>query len=149
MRTVNLDDFKDYIPHRYPFLFIDRILDFVPGKSVIALKNVSANEPQFTGHFPQQAIMPGVLMIEALAQAGGLMLFFSSEIKPDPKTNWSVLAGVDEARFKKIVTPGDQLILSAEVIKERSSLVIFDAKATVGDELACSAKIMIARGGLK
>lgn len=148
MKPLKLEDFKEYIPHKYPFMFIDRILDYVPGKSIVALKNISANEPYFSGHFPQQAIVPGVLMIEALAQAGGLMLFLSADVKPDIKSNWCVLAGVDEARFKKIVIPGDQLILSVEVIKERRSIVIFDAKATVGEELACEAKIMIARGGL-
>lgn len=136
------------LPHRYPFLLVDRVLTCVPNQSIIAIKNVSVNEPHFTGHFPQSPVMPGVLQIEALAQAAGILIYKTLDQLPNNE-NWFFLAGVDDARFKKIVEPGDQLRLEVEILKVRRDLWKFKGTATVDGELACSAEIMTARGTLK
>lgn len=148
-KIIKVQELKKCMPHRYPFMLVDRVLAFEPGKSVLALKNVTYNEDYFNGHFPQRPIMPGVLMIEAFAQAAGLLIYYTTGLLPDEKTNWYYLAGVNEARFKRIVEPGDQLILSVEVLKQKQYLWVFSAKATVDNELACSAEIMLAKGVLK
>lgn len=149
MTIRKIQEIRDYTPHRYPFMFIDRVLAFESGKSILALKNVSCNEDFFNGHFPQRPIMPGVLQIEALAQAAGLLIFYTTNMRADEKTNWYFLAGVDKARFKRIVEPGDQLKLHVEVAKQKSNLWVFNAKATVDDELACSVELLLAKGVLK
>ncbi|MBU0744094.1 MAG: 3-hydroxyacyl-ACP dehydratase FabZ [Gammaproteobacteria bacterium] len=149
MSIKKIQEIKEYMPHRYPFLFIDRVLEFEAGKSILALKNVSVNEPHFNGHFPERPIMPGVLMIEALAQAAGLLIFYTNNTRADEKTNWYFLAGVDNARFKRVVDPGDQLKLHVEVAKQKRDLWVFNVKATVDDELACSAELLLAKGVLK
>lgn len=149
MSIIKIREIREYMPHRYPFLFVDRVLEFESGKSILALKNVSCNEEFFNGHFPQRPIMPGVLMIEALAQAAGLLIFYTTNARPDEKDNWHFLAGVDNARFKRIVDPGDQLHLFVEVKKRRRELWVFDAKASVGGELACSVELLLAKGVLK
>ena len=146
---IKIQEIKEYMPHRYPFILVDRVLECVSGKSILALKNVSCNEDYFNGHFPQRPIMPGVLMIEALAQAAGLLIFYTTNTKADENTNWYYLAGVDKARFKRVVDPGDQLYLKVEVTKQRRDLWVFDAKASVADELACSAELLLAKGVLK
>jgi len=110
MAKMNINEVKNFLPHRYPFLLIDKVIDFEIGKSLTAVKNVSFNEPQFTGHFPNQPIMPGVLIIEALAQATGILAFKSEVGKPRDGQIY-MLVGVDKARFKRIVEPGDQLKL--------------------------------------
>ena len=115
MKEMNINEVKNFLPHRYPFLLIDRVLDFEIGKRLTAVKNVSFNEPQFTGHFPSQPIMPGVLIIEALAQATGI-LAFKSEVGRPQEGQIYMLVGVDNARFKRTVEPGDQLRLEVEVI---------------------------------
>lgn len=146
---IKIQEIKNYLPHRYPFLLVDRVLECEPGKSILALKNVTTNEPFFNGHFPQGPVMPGVLMIEALAQTAGLLIFYTTNTRADEKTNWFFLAGVDKARIKRIVEPGDQLKLSVEIAKQKRDLWVFDAKASVGDELACSAELLIVKGVLK
>ncbi|MBX9586835.1 MAG: 3-hydroxyacyl-ACP dehydratase FabZ [Gammaproteobacteria bacterium] len=148
MSTITINDIMSTLPHRYPFLLVDRVLTCVPNQSIIAIKNVSVNEPHFTGHFPQSPVMPGVLQIEALAQAAGILIYKTLDQLPNNE-NWFFLAGVDDARFKKIVEPGDQLRLEVEILKVRRDLWKFKGTATVDGELACSAEIMTARGTLK
>jgi 3-hydroxyacyl-[acyl-carrier-protein] dehydratase len=137
---TNIQEILSYLPHRYPFLLIDRIVEFEAWKSLTALKNVTINEPFFNGHFPGQPIMPGVLMIEALAQAAGIVI-----LKSDPSVtqdkNLFLLAGVDRVRFKRMVIPGDQLHLKAELVRHKREVYKFYCEAIVGGELACSAEI--------
>jgi 3-hydroxyacyl-[acyl-carrier-protein] dehydratase len=131
---------KKYLPHRYPFLLVDRILEVVPGKSIKAIKNVSANEPYFNGHFPSMAVMPGVLMIEAMAQASGILTY--ETLKSVPKGELYFLAGVDNVRFKRLVVPGDQLHLHVELTKHRLDVWKFLGTASVEGEVACTAEFM-------
>ena len=138
---MNINEVKNFLPHRYPFLLIDRVLDFTTGKNLTAIKNVSFNEPHFIGHFPDQPIMPGVLIIEALAQATGILAFKSEVGKPLTGQIY-MLVGVDKVRFKKSVEPGDQLKLYAEVVKVRQGIWKFDCKATVEEQLVTSAEII-------
>jgi 3-hydroxyacyl-[acyl-carrier-protein] dehydratase len=145
---MNIYEIRDYLPHRYPFLLVDRVVECVAGKYIVALKNVTANEPFFNGHFPLHPVMPGVLVIEALAQASGILAFTTLGIKPD-NDNWFYLAGVDNTRFKRIIIPGDQVKLRVEILRQKRSLWVFAAQALVGDELAVEAELMIAKGALK
>jgi len=149
INNVDIRKVKELTPHRYPFLLVDRVLNCEPGKSILALKNVTCNEEYFNGHFPERPIMPGVLQIEALAQTAGLLIFYTTNIPADEKTNWHFFAGIDNARFKRIVDPGDQLHLYVEVAKQKRGIWVFNAKATVDGELACSAELLIAKGVLK
>ena len=149
MSTIDIREIRKLTPHRYPFLLVDRVLKCEPGKSILALKNITCNEEYFNGHFPERPIMPGVLQIEALAQTAGLLIYYTTNIPADEKTNWHFLAGVDNARFKRMVDPGDQLHLYVEIVKHKTALWIFNAKATVNDELVCSAELLIAKGVLK
>ncbi len=125
------------IPHRYPFLLIDRVLELEPGKRVVAVKNVSANEPQFTGHFPERPIMPGVLMVEALAQAGAVAVLS----RPEYRGKLALFAGIDECRFRRMVTPGDTLLLKVELEKLRGMFGRGRAVASVDGEVAVEATI--------
>ncbi len=134
-----------YLPHRYPFLLVDKVVNVVPGESIHAVKNVSNNEPFFAGHFPSRPIMPGVLIIEALAQASGVLLFNTVGRLPEEDELY-FLAGVDKARFKRVVEPGDQLDLHIELGKHRQDVWKFLCKASVDGELVCSAEITNARG---
>jgi 3-hydroxyacyl-[acyl-carrier-protein] dehydratase len=129
------------LPHRYPMLLVDRVLECEPGKRILAIKNVTINEPFFAGHFPHHPVMPGVLVVEAMAQAAAILSFRTLGTKPDDKSVY-YFVGIDGARFKRPVSPGDQLLL--EVLLERSVRGIwkFDAKARVGEALAAEAKIM-------
>lgn len=138
---MNINEVKNYLPHRYPFLMIDKVLEIKLSKSIIAIKNVSFNEPQFTGHFPAQPIMPGVLIIEALAQATGILAFKSEVGKPIDGQIY-MLVGVDKVRFKKIVVPGDQLRLEIEVLTVKRGIWKFKAVAKVDDEIVTSAELM-------
>jgi 3-hydroxyacyl-[acyl-carrier-protein] dehydratase len=140
---LDIHEVLKYLPHRYPFLLIDRVLDFVPGESLTGLKNVTFNEPFFPGHFPHHPVMPGVLILEALAQATGILAFKSSNKVPDDGSLY-YFAGIDKARFKKPVGPGDQLILEVSVIREKRGIWKFDCKAKVDGELAASAELMCA-----
>ncbi|MBX3641482.1 MAG: 3-hydroxyacyl-ACP dehydratase FabZ [Rubrivivax sp.] len=131
------------LPHRYPILLVDKVLELEKGKRIRALKNVTINEHFFVGHFPQRPVMPGVLMLEALAQAAAVLGFETHDITPDDKTIY-YFAGIDGVRFKRPVEPGDQLILDVSVSRMRAGLWKFDAKALVGEEIAVEAELMVA-----
>lgn len=129
------------LPHRYPFLLVDRVLELEKGKRIKALKNVTINEPFFNGHFPRRPVMPGVLMLEALAQAAALLAFETLGAAPDENTVY-YFAGIDGARFKRPVEPGDQLTLDVELDRMKSGIFKFKARASVGAELAVEAELM-------
>ena len=130
-----------YLPHRFPFLLVDRVLELEPGKKVVALKNVTMNEPFFTGHFPSHPVMPGVLVLEALAQAAALLSFKTVDKQPD--SNAVVyFAGIDGARFKKPVLPGDQLILHAEIIRHLKGIWKYNTWAEVDGQRVTEAELM-------
>lgn len=135
---------REALPHRYPFLLIDRVLNCVPGESIVAIKNVSSNEPFFNGHFPGLPVMPGVLIIEAMAQAGGVLSHVTM-IDTVPKPLY-FLAGVDKARFRRTVVPGDQLRIDVTVAKIRRGIWFYGCEATVGGNLAVAAEITCAPG---
>ena len=133
----------EFLPHRYPFLMIDKIVEFEPGKRLSALKNITYNEPQFTGHFPHNPIMPGVLIIEALAQAAGL-LSMKTLTERGEKFGEYYLVGIDNARFKRSVVPGDQLMIEVLFKKNKRNIWAFETSATVDGKLIVSADIMCA-----
>lgn len=138
-----IEDIKQYLPQRYPFLLVDRVLELEPNKYIKAYKNITANEEFFLGHFPDKPIMPGVLILEAMAQASGVLGFKSVEKKPlDGYLYYFV--GADAVRFKRPVIPGDQLILEAEILNITQNIYKFQCKASVDDELASSAVILCA-----
>ncbi|MBD1575072.1 MULTISPECIES: 3-hydroxyacyl-ACP dehydratase FabZ [Vibrio] len=142
-KTLNITEIRELLPHRYPFLLIDRVTDYEEGKYLIGLKNVSVNEPQFTGHFPQLPIFPGVLILEAMAQATGLLAFKTFGA---PKENeLYYFASIDKAKFRKPVMPGDQLIIEVEFIKDRRGIALFNGVAKVDGEVVCSAELKCAR----
>ncbi len=130
------------LPHRYPFLLVDRVTECVPGEYLNALKNVTVNEPFFQGHFPQRPVMPGVIILEAMAQATGLLAFATAGT-PDDDTLY-YLVGIDKARFRRPVVPGDQLILKATLKQTRRNIWMFGARAEVDGELVSSAEMMCA-----
>lgn len=134
---INYLEVQKYLPHRYPFLLVDKVISYELNHSLTAIKNVTFNEPYFMGHFPELPVMPGVLIVEALAQASGILMYRSFERHPS-KDDLFYLAGIDEARFKRKVVPGDQLQLYVEVIRHRENLWKFKGEATVNGELACS-----------
>jgi len=140
---MTVHEIKEFLPHRFPFLFVDRVLDWQPNQSLLAYKNVTVNEPFFNGHFPEQPIMPGVLIVEALAQAVGLLMLKSNESSVGGRF---LLAGIDEARFKRVVEPGDQLQLEVKVLVAKRNVWKCTAMASVAGQLACSAVIMVMRG---
>ncbi len=129
---------EKWLPHRYPFLLVDRVLELKPGESILAIKNVTYNEPFFTGHFPELKLMPGVLIIEALAQAGGILLYHSL---PEPERMVMVLSKVEEAKFKKPVVPGDQLKLSVRMLRSKAGFYYFSAQATVDGEVVAEGRL--------
>lgn len=133
---------QELLPHRYPFLLVDKVIECEPGVSLVGIKNVTFNEPFFQGHFPQQPIMPGVLIMEALAQATALLISQSDENLRKGTTYY--LAGIDNARFKRQVVPGDQLKLDVKYLKHKRHLWSFECRAEVDGELAASAQIMCA-----
>lgn len=133
------------LPHRYPFLLVDRVLECVPGHKVRALKNVTINEPYFQGHFPHRPVMPGVIIIEALAQAAGVLAFVTAGVYPDENSVF-YFVGIDKARFRRPVEPGDQLVLQATLERNLRGIWKLSAVATVGDEEAASAELMLAPG---
>ena len=138
---MNIQDVKNYLPHRYPFLLIDRVLEIEIGKSIVAIKNVTYNEPQFTGHFPSQPIMPGVMIVEALAQATGILAFKSEVGKPIDGQIY-MLVGIDKVRFKRMVEPGDQLRLEVEVMVVKRGIWKFKCKALVDGQIVTTAELM-------
>ncbi|OGT25970.1 MAG: 3-hydroxyacyl-[acyl-carrier-protein] dehydratase FabZ [Gammaproteobacteria bacterium RIFCSPLOWO2_02_FULL_42_14] len=142
MNEIDSLEVKNYLPHRYPFLLVDKVIDFVEGQSLIAIKNVTHNEPFFAGHFPAFPVMPGVLIIEAMAQASGILMYRTFGRYPTGNQDLFFLASIDEARFKRKVVPGDQLQLSIEVIRRRENAWKFKGTATVDGELTCTAEFM-------
>ncbi len=143
MEQLDIYEILQHLPHRYPFLLIDRVTECIPGESLIGYKNVSYNEPYFTGHFPQRPVMPGVLILEALAQATGILAFRTLGRVPDENSLY-YFVGVDKARFKRPVEPGDQLQLSVKFIKEKRGIWKFEGVATVDGDIVCSADLMCA-----
>ena len=141
--TLDINGVMKYLPHRYPFLLVDRVLEFVPGKSLRALKNVTYNEPYFTGHFPHRPLMPGVIIMEALAQSAGLLAFLTADVIPDENTRF-YFVGIDKARFRKPVEPGDQLVLTVTLLRSFKGIWKFHGLAEVGGVEVASAEIMVA-----
>jgi len=130
------------LPHRYPILLVDRVLSLEPGKTIRTLKNVTINEPYFTGHFPTRPVMPGVLMVEAMAQSAALLAFATVGIDKLDEDSVFYFAGIDGARFKRPVEPGDQLIMDIFTDRAKAGIYKFKAQARVGEELACEADLM-------
>jgi 3-hydroxyacyl-[acyl-carrier-protein] dehydratase len=141
--VMDIQGILEHLPHRYPFLLVDKVSHFESGKSLTAIKNISFNEPQFTGHFPQKPIFPGVLIIEALAQASGILVYRSTMSKPSSDKLF-YLVGIDSTRFKKPAIPGDQLILQIDVIRSKRGVWKFNAMASVDGELIASSELMCA-----
>ena len=133
----------EHLPHRYPFLLVDRVVELEKGKRIAAIKNVTINEPYFVGHFPVAPVMPGVLIIEALAQAAGILSFQTAGRKSDPNSLY-YFVGIDDARFKRPVTPGDQLRLEVDLVRSARNIFKYSARATVDGALACEAALMCA-----
>ncbi len=151
MNKIEINEILAYLPHRYPFILIDRILDYTPGESIIALKNVTINELFFTGHFPENPVMPGVLMLEAMAQAMGILAFKTLEAEGMKRSTQDIFyfAGIDKVRFKQPVTPGDQLIMTVTLTRRKREILKALAVARVRDDVVCSAELMIAyKGGV-
>ena len=143
MKEMNIHEVLKYLPHRYPFLLIDRVIDMELGKSLTAIKNVTFNEPMFTGHFPEYPIFPGVLIIEAMAQATAILAFKSEGGLPSDDSLY-LFVGIDKARFKRQVIPGDQITFTVEAVNNKRGMWKFKGVAKVGDEVACVAEIMSA-----
>lgn len=139
--VMDIHEILQYLPHRYPFLLIDRIVEMELGKSIVAIKNVTMNELFFNGHFPGRPVMPGVLMVEAMAQAGGVLAYKTNNIKPSSGVLY-YFAAIDNVRFRRIVEPGDQLRLEIKVLRAKRDLWKLSGEAYVGDELACSAEFL-------
>ena len=143
MSDMTIEEIKEYLPHRYPFLLIDRVISFEKDKRIVALKNVTANEPYFPGHFPHVAVMPGVLIVEAMAQAAAILSLKSLGHKNDGKWVY-YFVGIDGARFKKPVTPGDQLILEVDAGRTGRGIAKFTAVAKVGTAVVAEAELLCA-----
>ena len=139
--SMTIDEIMQYLPHRYPFLLIDRVLEMEVGKSITAIKNVSINEPFFPGHFPGTPVMPGVLILEAMAQAAALLSFKTENFTPE-EIGIVYFAGIDGARFKKPVLPGDQLILKIEIVRRVRGIWKYTARAEVDGALVAEAELM-------
>ncbi|MBU1192003.1 MAG: 3-hydroxyacyl-ACP dehydratase FabZ [Gammaproteobacteria bacterium] len=139
--TMDIKEILRLLPHRYPFLLVDRVVDYKVGEYLRGYKNITFNEPFFTGHFPQQPIMPGVLIIEALAQATGLLAFRTVDRAADSDSLF-MLVGIDKARFKRPVEPGDQLMLEVRVVNSKRGIWVFEGEAKVDGKLVASAQIM-------
>ena len=141
MVDMDIHQVLAHLPHRFPILMIDRVLECEPGKRILALKNVSANEPYFPGHFPHRPVMPGVLILEAMAQAAGILVFRTLGAKPDDKSVY-YYAGIDNARFKRPVEPGDQLMIEVSILGSKRGIWKFGCTARIGDALAAEADIL-------
>ena len=140
---LDIEEIMRRLPHRYPFLLVDRVLECVAGQHVVALKNVTVNEPFFPGHFPHRPVMPGVLIVEALAQAAGILAFKTVNVVPDINTRFYFVA-IDKARFRKPVEPGDQLILKVALKRSFKGIWKFDGVAEVDGRVVASAEMMVA-----
>ncbi len=137
---LDIDGIKEIIPHRYPFLLVDRVEELVEGERAVGVKNVTANEPFFPGHFPDYPVMPGVLIVEALAQVGAVALLSLEE----NRGKLALFAGIDKVRFKRQVRPGDTLVLEVSITKRRGPIGFGEAKATVDGQVACAGELMFA-----
>ena len=144
MNAMDIHAILEHLPHRYPFLLVDRVLEVIPGKSIHAYKNITMNEPYFVGHFPHHPVMPGVLIMEALAQAAGILSFKTMESKPDANSVF-YFVGIDECRFKKPVMPGDQLHLHIDIQRQMRGIWKYVAVARVDGEIVAEAKLMCAK----
>ena len=143
MNSLDIHKVMQMLPHRYPFLLIDRVLEFKKGESLTAIKNVTINEPFFPGHFPRRPVMPGVLVIEAMAQACGVLSYITQEGNTT-ETGIFLFVGIDDARFKRQVEPGDQLRFEVKLNRTVRGIMMYSGRALVGEELACSAELMCA-----
>ena len=142
---LDINGILKQLPHRYPFLLVDRVFECHEGKSIRAIKNVTYNEPFFPGHFPSRPVMPGVIIIEALAQAAGILAFRTAKVVPDDNTQF-YFVGIDKARFRRPVEPGDQLILNATLQRQMRGIWKFETTAMVGDVEAAACELMVAPG---
>lgn len=145
--ALDIQKILNYLPHRYPFLLVDRVVELVPNEKIVAYKNVTINEPFFQGHFPGLPVMPGVLILEAIAQAGGLLYLESTG--RTAKDTIFYFSAIDKARFRKPVVPGDQLMFHIQLLKARSNAVKMSGKAEVDQQLAAEAEMMAAIGEIK
>ena len=143
MSSLNIHEVLEYLPHRYPFLLVDRVVDYEAGVRLTAIKNVTINEPFFPGHFPHRPVFPGVLIMEALAQATGILAFLTSDTKPTEKSLY-YFAGIDNARFKRPVEPGDQMVLEVELVRHKRTIWKFKGVAKVDGQIVASADLMCA-----
>lgn len=143
---MDIHEIMKYLPHRPPFLLVDRVKEMEMGQSIVALKNVTMNEPYFIGHFPNRPVMPGVLIVEALAQAAAILAYKSTNTFPSDGVLY-YFAGIDNARFRRIVEPGDQLRLEIKLLRAKRDIWKLEGSAYVGDELACHAEFLTARKG--
>ena len=141
---MDIHGILEHLPHRYPFLLVDRVLEIEPGKLIHAFKNVTINEPFFVGHFPHHPVMPGVLIMEALAQAAGILSFKTMDTKPDANSVF-YFVGIDGARFKKPVMPGDQLHLHVEILRQMRGIWKYKAEARVDGQVVAEAELMCAK----
>ena len=146
--SMDINRILEYLPHRYPFLLIDRVLSCEPGKSIVAIKNVTINEPYFQGHFPNYPVMPGVLIVECMAQAAAILTFHSEKVKPD-KHSVYFFVGIDNARFKKPVVPGDTLRLEVAITRQVRGIWKFACKALVGEVMVAESEIMCTARSIK
>lgn len=140
MQEMNVSDIMACLPHRYPFLLLDKVVECKHGEYISALKNVTINEPFFQGHFPKAPVFPGVLILEALAQASGVLVLSDEKIRPSDDSLF-LFVGIEKARFKRPVVPGDQLILNSKLIRLKRNYGLFETTAYVGDDLAASAEL--------
>ncbi len=145
LKVMDIREIMRYLPHRYPFLLIDKVTDFEEGKTLSAVKNVTMNEPFFQGHFPQKPVMPGVMILEAMAQATGILGFKTEGVPPDDRSSLYYFVGIDNARFKQIVSPGDTLNIEVEFLRARRGIYSFTTKAFVEGKLVCTAEMMCTR----
>jgi beta-hydroxyacyl-ACP dehydratase FabZ len=143
----DIQGIMEMLAHRYPFLLVDRVIKVIPDDKIIALKNVTISEPFFQGHFPGKPVMPGVLIIEAMAQAGGILAYLTAP--PDKRNRLIYFMGMDKVRFRKMVFPGDQIILEAEILKFRTKVAKMSGTATVDDQLVAEAELMASFGDVK
>lgn len=141
MTAMDIHQILEYLPHRYPILLVDRVLDVVPGERITALKNVSMNEPFFPGHYPHHPVMPGVLIVEAMAQTAAILSFKTMGGKPDDKSVY-YFVGIDGARFKRPVSPGDQLIMEVSITANKRGMWKFAGQAKVDGQVACEAELI-------
>ncbi|QJE01765.1 3-hydroxyacyl-ACP dehydratase FabZ [Massilia forsythiae] len=140
-KTLNITQIKEYLPHRYPLLLVDRVVDYELGKTITAIKNVTVNEEFFNGHFPHQPVMPGVLMVEALAQTAAILSFMTMGVKPD-ENSVVYFVGIDNVRFKRPVEPGDQLKMDVEILRTSRGIWKYKAQASVDGKVAVEAELM-------